>query len=198
MAAELRARKKDETTAGKPSSSPEDDKKLGAPKKKSSRICLKIFLVLVSLIAATLATSYIVTNTFTFGYKIPNLRKYLPRKEIVLTAAELAQYDGSDPTKPIYLAINGKIFDVSGAPNYYGKGGGYGFFSGKDATRAYITGMNETTISSYSPVRFEAQMNELNGWVEFYENHDIYFYVGRVINDPIPEDAPIPEDCNQG
>lgn len=30
-----------------------------------------------------------------------------------LTVEELIKYDGSDPAKPIYLAIKGTIFDVS-------------------------------------------------------------------------------------
>jgi hypothetical protein len=35
---------------------------------------------------------------------------------IYLTDAELATYDGSDPTKPIYVAVNGTIFDVTAGP----------------------------------------------------------------------------------
>ena len=40
----------------------------------------------------------------------------LPGKQsgpIVLTDAELTAYDGSDPSKPIYLALDGQIYDVS-------------------------------------------------------------------------------------
>jgi predicted heme/steroid binding protein len=57
-----------------------------------------------------------------------------------LTPTELALYDGTDPNLPIYLAINGTIFDVSANPGIYGPGGGYHFFSGRDATRAFVTG----------------------------------------------------------
>jgi len=68
-------------------------------------------------------------------------------KQIVLTQKELAQYDGSDPKKNIYLAIKGEIFDVTAGRPYYAKGGGYGFFSGKDASRAYTTGCFETHLT---------------------------------------------------
>lgn len=60
--------------------------------------------------------------------------------EVVLTDAELALYDGSDPSKPIYLALNGTIYDVSISPKTYGPGGSYHFFAGKDAARAFLTG----------------------------------------------------------
>ena len=48
----------------------------------------------------------------------------------------LREYDGTDPDKPIYLAIDGKIYDVSASPNFYGPGGHYHHFTGRDASRA--------------------------------------------------------------
>lgn len=59
---------------------------------------------------------------------------------VILTDAQLALYNGSDPSLPIYVGINGSIYDVSASPSTYGPGGGYAFFSGKDATRAFVTG----------------------------------------------------------
>lgn len=62
------------------------------------------------------------------------------RGPIYLTPEELAGYDGSDPDKPIYLAINGSIYDVSSNARTYGPGGSYRFFSGCDAARGFVTG----------------------------------------------------------
>ncbi|KAK4991565.1 hypothetical protein LTR50_001760 [Elasticomyces elasticus] len=56
-----------------------------------------------------------------------------------LTDAELSKYNGEDANLPIYIAINGSIFDVSASPNFYGPGTHYGHFSGRDATRAWVT-----------------------------------------------------------
>ncbi|KAK5131529.1 hypothetical protein LTR08_000856 [Meristemomyces frigidus] len=56
-----------------------------------------------------------------------------------LTDAQLREYDGSDPDKPLYLAINGTIFDVSSGRGFYGPGGHYGHFAGRDANRAWVT-----------------------------------------------------------
>ncbi|KAM0713858.1 hypothetical protein Q7P37_010820 [Cladosporium fusiforme] len=59
---------------------------------------------------------------------------------VSLTDAELLAYDGSDPNKPIYLALNGTIYDVSAGRRVYGPGGSYNVFAGKDAARGFITG----------------------------------------------------------
>ncbi|KAF1811488.1 cytochrome b5, partial [Eremomyces bilateralis CBS 781.70] len=59
---------------------------------------------------------------------------------VILTDAELKQYDGSDPNTPIYVALNGTIYDVTGGRRIYGPGGSYNIFAGRDATRAFITG----------------------------------------------------------
>ncbi|KAI1869572.1 hypothetical protein JX265_006662 [Neoarthrinium moseri] len=53
---------------------------------------------------------------------------------------ELAQYDGTDPEKPIYLAINGTIYDVTANRRTYGPGGSYHVFAGADAARGFVTG----------------------------------------------------------
>jgi predicted heme/steroid binding protein len=60
--------------------------------------------------------------------------------QVRLTDTELLAYDGTDPTKPIYLALNGTIYDVSASPQTYGPGGSYHFFAGRDAARAFLTG----------------------------------------------------------
>lgn len=59
---------------------------------------------------------------------------------LTLTPPELALYNGTDPSLPVYLAVNASIFDVSANPMIYGPGGSYHFFAGKDATRAFVTG----------------------------------------------------------
>lgn len=57
-----------------------------------------------------------------------------------MTPEELSAYSGADPDKPVYLSINGTIYDVSAGRHVYGPGGSYSFFAGKDASRAYVTG----------------------------------------------------------
>lgn len=61
------------------------------------------------------------------------------KKQLHLTETELRSFDGTDETKPIYLAIDGTIYDVSASPTFYGPGGHYHHFVGRDATRAWVT-----------------------------------------------------------
>mmetsp|Transcript_27160 Transcript_27160/g.59357 ORF Transcript_27160/g.59357 Transcript_27160/m.59357 type:complete len:255 (+) Transcript_27160:174-938(+) len=57
------------------------------------------------------------------------------------TLKELAFYDGiNEPLAPLYLAIRGRVYDVSAGKAFYGPGRSYHPFLGKDATRAYGTG----------------------------------------------------------
>lgn len=53
-----------------------------------------------------------------------------------ITELELKEYDGSDPNKPLLMAIKGQIYDVSQSRMFYGPGGPYALFAGKDASRA--------------------------------------------------------------
>ncbi|KAI0451805.1 hypothetical protein F5B21DRAFT_485655 [Xylaria acuta] len=107
-----------------------------------------VLRVISFLIFASCALSYLISSgeTFTWGMKHPP--KYLQadwwksklRGPLYLTPAELATYDGKDETKPLYLAINGTIYDVSSNRRTYGPDGSYRYFTGVDAARSYVTG----------------------------------------------------------
>lgn len=56
----------------------------------------------------------------------------------VLTDEQLRLHGPAAPDP--WVALLGHVFDVSSAANMYGTGGGYSFFAGKDATRAFVTG----------------------------------------------------------
>ncbi|XP_010909477.1 membrane steroid-binding protein 1 [Elaeis guineensis] len=53
-----------------------------------------------------------------------------------ITEEELKAYDGSDSKKPLLMAIKGQIYDVTQSRMFYGPGGPYALFAGKDASRA--------------------------------------------------------------
>ncbi|KAI9105963.1 cytochrome b5-like heme/steroid binding domain-containing protein [Phlyctochytrium arcticum] len=118
-------------------------------------------------------------------------------REVRLTPEELAQFDGSDPTKPIYLAISGIIYDVSAGPQFYGKDGSYNHFSGRDASRSYITGCQDDHLTHDLRGLSEAQIKSLEVWEQFYQTSNKYFKVGEVIHKPIDPNSPIPKDCGQ-
>ncbi|KAJ9165077.1 Cytochrome b5 [Coniochaeta hoffmannii] len=107
-----------------------------------------IFRVLTFLFVASCGLSYLISGGETWTWGMKNPPKYLQkgwwesqwRGPLYLTPAELSAYDGTDESKPIYLAINGTIYDVSANRRTYGPGGSYHFFAGCDASRAYVTG----------------------------------------------------------
>ncbi|KAL7623907.1 hypothetical protein AAE478_005464 [Parahypoxylon ruwenzoriense] len=112
-----------------------------------------VLRVISFLVVASLALSYLISGGESFTWGLKHKPRYLQlewwkvqlqappqRGPIYLTPEELSLHDGSDPTKPIYLAINGSIFDVSSNARTYGPGGSYRYFAGVDAARSYVTG----------------------------------------------------------
>lgn len=116
---------------------------------------LDVARTIIFVILASSAVSYFVTReSFVWGIERPNWT----RPEVIqswlqgpkqYTDADLRAYDGSDPdlTKPILLAINGTIYDVSAGRRHYGPGGSYHFFAGADASRAFVTSCFDTDIT---------------------------------------------------
>lgn len=65
-----------------------------------------------------------------------NLPK-MPRRDFTLE--ELKEYDGIKSNGRILIGVLGKVFDVSRAKDFYGPGGPYSVFAGRDASRALGT-----------------------------------------------------------
>ncbi|KAL2110529.1 hypothetical protein VUR80DRAFT_1090 [Thermomyces stellatus] len=107
-----------------------------------------VLRVLTFLFVASCALSYLISSGESLFWGMQHKPHYLRlnwwknyfEPPIELTPEELANYDGTDPTKPIYLAINGTIYDVTPGARIYGPGGSYHWFAGCDASRAYVTG----------------------------------------------------------
>jgi len=114
--------------------------------------------------------------------------------ERLFTSGELKQYDGSISGQGPFLAILGQVFDVSSKADTYGPDGGYGFFSGRDGSRAFVSGnFNEEglidDVTGISYFSFNGKNMEasnyfaglshsdylgLQSWLEFY--HKDYKY----------------------
>ncbi|KAI0929841.1 hypothetical protein AcV5_006700 [Taiwanofungus camphoratus] len=108
-----------------------------------------------------------------------------PPKDDPFTLEELKQYDGSDGSKPIYVAIKGTVFDVTHKRDTYGKGKTYNLFAGKDASKAL--GMSslkeEDAIPDYSTLS-ENDLKTLNDWHDFFSKR--YNVIGKVTDLPAP------------
>jgi predicted heme/steroid binding protein len=51
------------------------------------------------------------------------------------TQTELSGYNGDDPSKPIYLAMDGLVYDVTPGKEYYQPGGDYHYLAGRDSSQ---------------------------------------------------------------
>ncbi|ESR35139.1 Membrane steroid-binding protein 2 [Citrus sinensis] len=96
-----------------------------------------------------------------------------------ITEEELKQYDGSDSKKPLLMAIKSQIYDVSQSRMFYGPGGPYALFAGKDASRALAKMSFEEKdltgdISGLGPFELEA----LQDWE--YKFMSKYVKVGSI------------------
>ncbi|KAK2172089.1 hypothetical protein NP493_994g02027 [Ridgeia piscesae] len=91
-----------------------------------------------------------------------------------LTLAELRKFDGSGDGGLIYVAINGKIFDVTEkGKQFYGPGGPYAAFAGHDASRGLATmtmGVKDDKDDLSDLTK--AQMDSLKTWeAQFTGDH---------------------------
>ncbi|TRM66919.1 cytochrome b5 [Schizophyllum amplum] len=106
-----------------------------------------------------------------------------PPKDDPFTLEELKAFDGSDPSKPIYLSIKGTVFDVSAKRDVYGPGRSYGIFAGKDPSKGL--GMSslkpENAVPEYEDLN-EGDRKVLDDWHGFFTKR--YNIVGRVVDHP--------------
>ncbi|GJN19805.1 hypothetical protein PR202_gb07115 [Eleusine coracana subsp. coracana] len=105
-----------------------------------------------------------------------------------ITEEELRQYDGSDPEKPLLVAIKGQIYDVSQSRMFYGPGGAYESFAGRDASRALAKMSFEPQdltgdISGLTPF----ELSSLNDWE--YKFISKYVKVGTINRTQPTEDG---------
>ena len=94
--------------------------------------------------------------------------------------SELGDYDGSDPGKPLLIAIRGHVYDVTRGRDFYGPGGPYGMFVGKDCTRALAKVSFDEELFTGDTERLELEeLEKLDEWIEMFEGK--YRRVGRLV-----------------
>lgn len=98
------------------------------------------------------------------------------------TANQLREYDGESDSRPPYIALCGDVYDVSEAADFYGKGGPYHCFSGRDASRAMAkfsldeADLASTDVSDLGPF----ERSQLQDWVVKFKHYKCYPIVGKL------------------
>ncbi|EUC57707.1 cytochrome b5-like heme/steroid-binding domain protein [Rhizoctonia solani AG-3 Rhs1AP] len=125
---------------------------------------VKTLLVLVGLVALT---GQLVTGSLLWGTNV-DVKQWWPTQKTMFSEAQLAKFDGVDPLKPVYIAIDGDVYDVSEGRRIYGPGGSYHSFAGKDAARAYTTGCFQTHLTHDIRGLNEKELKSLAHWKSFF------------------------------
>ncbi|OAY26548.1 membrane steroid-binding protein 2 [Manihot esculenta] len=97
-----------------------------------------------------------------------------------VTEQELRAYDGSDPNKPLLMAIKGQIYDVSSSRMFYGPGGPYAKFAGRDASRALaLLSFDPQDLTGNLEGLSENELEVLQDWE--YKFMEKYKKVGQLV-----------------
>jgi len=130
------------------------------------------------VILYTVSKLFGTTNTLS---QVPARPKRQTMEKRDLTLEELRKYDGSDPTSPILMGVKGIIYDVTSGAGFYGPGGAYASFSGKDASRALAKGVTDENVASDAKLDdlTKDELDTLNEWASHYATK--YEVIGKVI-----------------
>ncbi|KAJ3311970.1 hypothetical protein HDV04_003466 [Boothiomyces sp. JEL0838] len=112
-----------------------------------------------------------------------------PHKKVIelrdFTPKELVDFNGTDG-KPIYLAVCGKVFDVSSKPDFYGPGSMYENFSGRDASRGLAKNSFDPSVLTDVDLPIDKldnltaeEKNSLEEWFQFFSGK--YTCIGQLV-----------------
>lgn len=102
------------------------------------------------------------------------------------TPRTLLPFNGQD-NAPVYLAVRGRVFDVTSGRQFYGPGGPYSNFAGRDASRGLAFGsFDEDMLTKDLDGPLDTledldgeQKDALRGWEERFEEK--YLVVGKLV-----------------
>ncbi|KAF8413131.1 hypothetical protein HHK36_001107 [Tetracentron sinense] len=113
-----------------------------------------------------------------------------------ITEEDLKVYDGSDPKNPLLMAIKGQIYDVSQSRMFYGPGGPYALFAGKDASRALAKmSFEDKDLTGDTSGLGPFELDALQDWE--YKFMSKYVKVGTIKKTVPVTDGPSTGDCSE-
>jgi len=103
------------------------------------------------------------------------------------TPSTLLPYNGIDKPQ-IYMGVRGKVFDVSPGKSFYGPGGPYHVFAGRDASRGLAKGDLDDSLIKSVDDKIDGLENltkdeeeALQGWMDTFSGK--YLEVGELVNE---------------
>jgi len=107
------------------------------------------------------------------------------------TSKQLVYFNGKEDErtgeeKPVYLSINGTVFDVSSGRNFYGPDGPYANFAGRECGVALAKMSFDTKhlddLDGCKELNY-GEKDELDGWISKFTYHRNYPIKGRLVSD---------------
>ncbi|KAL9181617.1 hypothetical protein ACHAXT_010422 [Thalassiosira profunda] len=107
------------------------------------------------------------------------------------TTKQLRFFDGkmnekTEEQKPVYLSVGGTVFDVSKGRDFYGPGGPYEMFAGRECGAALATmSFDESLLDDLAACDTlgVGDKAELRNWQEKFEHYRCYPIKGRLVPD---------------
>lgn len=87
----------------------------------------KIIALFVIVLGVAIGSTYFIAKRQMVSGVPQNLPHY--------HEADLAPFDGSNADKPIYIGLDGYVYDVSKGKEYYITGGSYHYLAGRDSSK---------------------------------------------------------------
>lgn len=92
------------------------------------KILLSLGLLIVTSLALLLFINIYVSSKYQSAFPV----QLTEGASKIFTREELKKFDGTDSSLPIYLALDGLVYNVTVGREFYGPGGHYHYLAGKD------------------------------------------------------------------
>jgi len=107
------------------------------------------------------------------------------------TLAQLKKFNGDGDDTPLYISVSGIVFDVSKAKEFYGPGGPYECFAGRECGVALAKMSFEEThlddLEGCTTLLNHGEKCELHSWIEKFRDYRGYPIMGRLVpNNKLP------------